>query len=181
MIVLREILGDAREPRFTDREVERLLVDSGDATKRRLRAVTDAGTDLAIDLEPRSFLCHGAVLADAGHRTVVVERKAEDAMVIRLSATLDPQERLRQALGLGHAIGNQHVPIEIEGDEIRVLITTSRDVVGKKIRVLGLGGAAVAFRLVRFAKVAPLKSPAHAHGEATTVDRAPAPSDTGGG
>ncbi len=163
MLLARGILGEVGEPRFAGRTVERLLLDSGDASKRRLRARTDEGTDIGVDLERGAYLKHGAVLADDGVRVVVVERKPEEAMVVRLAADLDPAERLRQAVRLGHAFGNQHVPLEVEESEIRIPITTSRQIVGETVRSLQLDGAEVSFELVQLGRDRPLQAPAHAH------------------
>ena len=163
MLVVREILGDADEPRFAGRDVEHLLVDSSDAQKSRLRARTDAGTDVALDLERGSYLRHGAVLDDDGARIVVVERKPEEAIVVRLSPSLELGELVRQAVRVGHAFGNQHVPVEVEGGQIRVPITTSREIAAETLRGLHLDGAEVSFELVRLGTHRPLQAPAHRH------------------
>src|SRR4051794_5788713 len=108
VLVVAELLGHETEPRFTDRRRERLTVAFADAGKRRLRATTDGGTDVAVDLPRGSFLADGAVLDDDGERLIVVERKAEEMVVIRLShgPTL-----LEQAVAIGNAFGNQHVSV----------------------------------------------------------------------
>jgi len=164
VLLVREILGDASEPRFAGRRVERLLVGSHDAAKRRLRGTTDADTDVAVDLERGSHLRHGAVLADDGSRIVVVERRLEEAMVVQLSPGLEPGELLAQAVLLGHAFGNQHVPVEVEDGEVRVPITTSRELAAETVRGLGLHGAEVTFGPVRLGCERPLSAPAHRHG-----------------
>ena len=50
---------------------------------------------------------------------------------------------------IGHAFGNQHVPIEVEGGEIRVPITTSPEIAARTVSALGLEGAEIALALVR--------------------------------
>lgn len=172
MLVVREILGDLDEPRFAGRRVERLMVGSADAAKRRLRARTDAGANVAVDLERGSYLRHGAVLADDGGSIVVVERKPEEAMIVRLSTCLPPAERMTQAVRIGHAFGNQHVPLEVEGDEIRVPITTSREIAVETVRRLGLREVEISFGLVQLARERPSSPPAHDHGRtlAQSVD-----------
>jgi urease accessory protein len=161
MLLVREILGDVDESRFAGRRVELVLINSADATKRRLRSSTNAGTDIAIDLPRGSYLRHGAVLAADDSRIVVIERKPEDAMVVRLSSVLAPGELLCEALRLGHAFGNQHVPLEVEGGEIHIPITTSREIAAHTVGSLNLNGAEVTFRLVQFAKDHPLQPTGH--------------------
>ena len=84
-------------------------------------------------------------------------------MVVRLAADLDPAERLRQSVRLGHAFGNQHVPLEVEEAEIRIPITTSREIVAETVRSLQLDGAAVSFEFVQLGRDRPLQAPAHPH------------------
>jgi urease accessory protein len=157
MLLAREILGDAGEPRFAGRRVERLRVDSAAAARRRLRATSDAGTDVAVDLERGAYLRDGAVLFDDGERIVVVERAPEEALVIRLAPGPD---LLARAVRLGHAFGNQHVPVEVEGDEIRVPITTSREIAEQTVRALGLDGVELTFAEVPLGRERP---PAQGH------------------
>jgi urease accessory protein len=162
MLLVREILGDAAEERFRGRHVERLPVGCHDASKRRLRVLTDSGTDVALDLERGSYLRHGAVLADDGERIVVVERAPEDAMIVRLAPGLGREELLAQAVRLGHAFGNQHVPVEVEDGEVRVPITTSRTIAADTVRSLGIDGE-VSFGSVRLGCERPLAISAHRH------------------
>jgi urease accessory protein len=164
MLVVRDILGRADEPRFAGRRVERLAVDSAAAAKRRLRGTTDCGTDVAVDVERGAYLADGAVLDDDGARIVIVERSPEEAFVIRLAPGLPREELVRQALRLGHAFGNQHVPVELEGEEIRGPVTTSREVVADTVHALVLDGAELDFASVPLARERALTSSAHHHG-----------------
>jgi urease accessory protein len=156
------ILGDRHEPRFRGRRIERLRVDSADAAKRILRRTTDAGSDMAIALPRGSYLADGAVLADDGKRIVVVERLPEAAMVVSFSPTLSRAQLLDAAVRIGHAFGNQHVPLEIEGDKIHIPVTTSAEVVRQTIARLGLSGVSTALASVPLARRHPLPI-GHAH------------------
>jgi urease accessory protein len=157
MLLVREILGDVCEPRFSGRRVERLCIDSAAAAKRRLRAPTDAGSDVAVDLERGVYLRDGAVLWDDGERVVVVERTAEPALVVRLAPGLD---LLARAVRLGHAFGNQHAPLEVVGDEVRVPITTSRELAEQTVRALGLESSEFTYAEIPLGRERPL---AHGH------------------
>jgi urease accessory protein len=158
-----EILGDDTDPRFAGRVRERLRVASHDAAKRRLRATTDAGTDIAVDLPRGSFLCHGAVIADDGARIVVVDRVPEEALVLRFSSELSRNDLVAAAARLGHAFGNQHVPIAAVAGEIRVPLTTSREIAARTVRALGLDGVDIRFEFVRLAAERPLTATPHLH------------------
>jgi urease accessory protein len=159
MLLAREILGDACEPRFARRRIERVSVDSASAVKRRLRLVTDAGSEVAVDLDRGSYLRHGAVLLDDGERLVVVDRAPEPALVVRLAPGPD---LVAHAVRLGHAFGNQHVPIEVEGNEIRVPITTSREIVERTVRGLGVTMLDLTFDKVPLGRDRPLER-GHTH------------------
>lgn len=151
MLVVREIIGRLEEDRFAERSVERVLVDRADAGKARLRIRTDAGTDVGIVLARGAFLADGAVLADDGERIIVVKRAPEEVAVVRLHARAGP-DLLADAVRLGHAFGNQHVPVEVSGDEVVIPVTTSRDVVAETVEGLGLARAALRFESRPFAR-----------------------------
>ncbi len=158
----KNILGDEGDPKFDGRAVERVRVGSQDAGKRRLRAATDRGTDFAIDLPRGAYLRHGAVLFDDGQRIVVVERAPEEALVLRFNDRLDRERLAAEAVALGHAFGNQHVPLEIVDGNVRLPLTTSRDIALETIRSLGLEGVEASFELVRLGCDRPLPR-GHAH------------------
>ena len=151
-----EIVGEVDDPRFAGRLIERVVVASSDAAKRRLRAVGDRGTDVAVDLPRGSYLRHGAVLADDGERVIAVERAPEEAIVIRLDPLRESRELVACATRIGHAFGNQHVPVEVEDCEIRAPVTTSREIAEQTVRGLELSGVAIEFRSVRLGCRVPL-------------------------
>lgn len=129
-IVVTEILGSAGEPYFAGRREDRLLVAWNDASKSRLRALTESGRDVAVILPRGAYLRSGAVLTDDGQTITIVARSPERALVVDLD---DPGLAAR----IGHAFGNQHVPIDIVGDELRVPITTSEALATETVRRLG--------------------------------------------
>lgn len=140
MVTVGEILGDRDDARFRGRQVERVLVDSADAAKRILRRTTDAGTDVAISLPRGSYLADDAVLADDGQRIIVVQRRPEPALLVSFSPELDRTALLDAAVRIGHAFGNQHVPVEVDGNIVRVPITTSGELARETIARLELPG-----------------------------------------
>lgn len=85
-------------------------------------------------------------------------------MVVRLAADLDPSVRLAQAVRLGHAFGNQHVPLEVEEGDVRIPVTTSREVVAGTVASLGLDGAEVSFEVAQLGRERPLQTSPHAAG-----------------
>lgn len=163
------VLGLVHEQRFAGKSVERVAINSADATKRRLRCRTDAGSDVAIDVPRGTYLEDGAVLVEDGERIVVVVREPEEALVIRLSATLGRAELVRQAALIGHAFGNQHVPVEVVGGALLVPITTSRAIAAATLGRLELPGVESSIDLVALARTRPLV-PQHAHNHGSAAD-----------
>lgn len=155
MILVREILGHVGDQRFAGRQIDRLPVAHAEAARSRFRARTEAGTDVGIALPRGAYLAEGAVLADDGERIVVVERTPEEVAVVRLDAAADCAPAVADAVRLGHAFGNQHVPLEVTGDEVLIPVTTSRDVVAETVRTLGLTRAALSFDSRPFARQRP--------------------------
>lgn len=138
MLLIREILGREDEARFAVRQVEYVEVTWDEASKRRLRRMTDAGTDVAIDLPRGAYLADGSVLHDDGERIVVARRRLEQALLVRFDCTAPAEHLVEQALRLGHALGNQHVPMDIAGAEAQVPLTTSEEVARATLGALGL-------------------------------------------
>ena len=172
MIVARAILGHRDEARFAARTLEALPVSSRDAERRRLHGVTSAGTEVRIDLVAGEFLRHGAVLADDGSRAIVVERVPEDVVVVRLDERAPAGDLAAAAFAIGHALGNQHVPMEIQGTQVHVPITTSPQLALDTIRGIAPASASVGVETVRLAADRPVWSPrrpgghGHDHGGA---------------
>lgn len=156
MLVVHEILGRRDEPRFAGRRVEPLRVDWDEAAKRRLRRETDSGTDVAIALPRGSYLSDGAVLDDDGRRIIVAERREERALVVSFDTGIPAQRLAEQALRLGHAFGNQHAPVEIDGAEVRVALTTSEEIARATVDGLGLDAVRTEVRSVALARDRPL-------------------------
>lgn len=164
MLTVHGIIGTIDEARFRGRVVEHLVVESAEAARPRLRRLTDRGTDVAVDLPRGTYLREGAVLLDDGERIIVVERKPEDAAIVRFPRSLAREDLICDAVRLGHAFGNQHVPLEVEDGEVRIPVTTSRDVVLETMRTAGVGADAVRFGRLALGRDRPLAAPSHGHG-----------------
>jgi urease accessory protein len=161
--MLDAILGDHDDPAFAARERDELRVTWAEAGRRRLRRATASGRDAAVDLPRGAFLADGAVLHDDGARIIVVARTPEPALVIRISDALEPDERVRRAALLGHAFGNQHVPVDVDGSDLRVPLTTSETVARLTVDALRLDGLSVTVEEVALARRAPLHATGHGH------------------
>jgi urease accessory protein len=167
MVRAHRILGSVADPAFAGRRVVTVSVAWDEATRRRLRRTAADGTDVTIALTEDDYLADGAVLDDDGERVVAVTRSPEPAVVVRLNLGLPPRRLVEQALMLGHAFGNQHVPMESEGDQVRIPLTTSESVARATVDALGLRGATVSIEEVALARFSPLGAVhSHRHGDA---------------
>jgi urease accessory protein len=162
-LLIREILGQTDDAGFVGRRRDPMSVASDEARRRRLRGVTAGGTSVALDLPRGSFLHDRAVLHDDGATIIVVERAVEPALVVRVDPALSREVALGQAARVGHWAGNQHLLVETAGDEIRVRIATTPELMLRAAQALGLTGAEIRVASVAFACDQP-PSLAHAHG-----------------
>jgi urease accessory protein len=157
------VLGRVEDPRFAGRRIVAVPVAWDEASRRRLRRAAADGTDVAIELSSGGYLADGAVLDDDGERVVVVVRPPEPALVIELDLGAPAATLVEQALLIGHAFGNQHVPVELGGNEVRVPLTTSEAVAVGTVDALELEGILVAVRDVALGLRRPLTI-GHGHG-----------------
>ena len=162
-LVCQEILGDRLDAAFAGRRVDAVAINAADASKRRLRVVSKGGADLAIDLPRGGYLRDGAVLADDGERIVTISRTPEEVMRVTIGPALADASRVAAALRVGHAFGNQHVPVEVAGDELLVPITTSREIALRTLEALHLEGVEAQFELRPLACEHPLSGHGHSH------------------
>jgi urease accessory protein len=115
MLTVTKIVGPATEPSLADKLhrlehdhcVETLLVERDDTLRRRLRAKTDKGTDIAIALEQGDRLADGAVLFLDEGRAIVLRVTQERWL------RLQPRDA-DAALELGYCAGNNHWRVRYE-------------------------------------------------------------------
>jgi len=122
MITVTRILGNASEPAMAERlhelehrsQLEILVIDRENALRRRLRAKTDKGTDIAIALSNET-LAHGTVVLLEENRAVVVYLKEEGWL------RLQPRDAAA-ALELGYSAGNHHWRVRFAQDALLVAL-----------------------------------------------------------
>ena len=95
-------------------DFERLVVSRAEMGRSRLRRQTTGGTDVGLLLEGGAALRNGDVLS-GGPKPIVVEQLPEKVVTVRPRDGANAPESL--AL-VGHAIGNRHRPISLEGGAV---------------------------------------------------------------
>lgn len=142
MILVERIAGNEKEPewreRLADAETDIVRLSQWEAQKNRLRKTTEKGLSLAVSLERGALLRDGDILFWNMNRRHAVICRIDlcDVLIIephRLDE-LSPEQLFRQAVRLGHALGNQHWPAVVRAHRVYVPITTDRDVIRSVMR-----------------------------------------------
>lgn len=136
MKIHTEILGNTGtgewRRKLQDAECEIVELDQWTAQKSRLVGRSDRGNEYAVALSRHRQLLDGDILEydPQSRRAVVVRIKLNDVMVADLGAltSLQPEEILRTAFELGHAVGNQHWPAVVKGTDVYIPLTVDRKV-----------------------------------------------------
>jgi urease accessory protein len=93
--------------------IEYLVLAQADSQRRRLRVISDGGTDCAIALPGSERLEDGSVLFIDEHRAIVVR-------IDKVSwLTVEPLS-LASAIQLGHLAGSMHWRVKFDGDRLRI-------------------------------------------------------------
>ncbi len=102
--------------------VEKITISRPESERLRMRKSTNAGADVGLAMPAGTRLRHGDVvyLAD---RMMVIDIEPEKVAVVRLKDT-----DARTAVLVGHAIGNLHRPIKVEGSRIILPIQSDDEI-----------------------------------------------------
>jgi len=121
MLLLNEILGSSSDESLSGQlhdlehrgAVEYISLSSTDIARRRLRTVTDQGTECGIALSREQKLANGAVLFLDEHKAIVI-RVEEESWLILVPTDAEA------ALELGYHAGNLHWRIRFDGTRLLV-------------------------------------------------------------
>lgn len=134
MIVAREILGTIEElaeerERHEERgTLETVPVSERERNRSRFKTELGDGTELGVVLGDRE-LSPGDVLVASDDRMVVVEFEHREVLVVSV-----PEMGWREALELGHHMGNQHWELAVRGDELLIPIARERRLMERTLR-----------------------------------------------
>ncbi len=109
--------------------VETIRLSSADMHRRRLRAVTDRGTECAIALPRSQKLEDGAVLWLDLKRAVVVKMKESFWLLF------EPKDTAA-ALELGYLAGNMHWQVELNEGLMRVGVNGNKEAILRRVAPL---------------------------------------------
>lgn len=143
MDLVTHIIGDAGEAAHHDAlhalehrgAVERVTLPRADLARRRLRATTDKGAEIAIALPRSATLFHNALLLLTEDRAVILRVEAETWLTLR------PRDAAA-ALALGYHAGNLHWRVRFDGPLLKVAVETELDAYLARLDGFLLSGAA---------------------------------------
>jgi|SRR6056297_3737245 len=157
-------LAAAVDGHEAERTLERVVLDSADRRKSRLRVETDAGTDLGV-LVDKPELAAGDVLVCDDDRAVVVAFESREAFVIEL-----PESTPAATVELGHRIGNQHWDIAIEDRTVYIPVEADRAIIEDVLGPYLPAGAETWYETVDADRFVDEASAAAAHGHGSDHD-----------
>ena len=165
MLVIESILGNVTDSAWKERlasaQIDRVTMDQWEAQKSRFRKISDGGTEVAVSLDRGIALKDGDILMwdDAVNTAVVAHILLKDVLIIDMSAlpAEDPELLLRTAVELGHAIGNQHWPAVVKGNQVYVPLSVDRKVMASVMKTHAFQG--ITYEFVPGSEVIPYLAP----------------------
>ena len=109
---------------------ESIRVNRMEAQRVRMRKTSSKGTDIALTLAPGTKLRHGDVLMVANDKMITIELEPENLAVIQVKNNIHEHhdDAIQIPATIGHAIGNLHRPIKLEGRKIYFPIQTDSEI-----------------------------------------------------
>ena len=107
---------------------ESIRINRIEAQRVRMRKTSSKGTDIALIMTPGTKLRHGDVLLVTNDKMVIMELEPENVAVIQVKDNIPEHDAVQVPVTIGHAIGNLHRPIKLEGRKIYFPIQTDSEI-----------------------------------------------------
>lgn len=112
MIVVSEIVRNAKGEDLSSKEIDFFDIEWFESTRKLLRKVSQKGKEVGLRILKENFrLKHYDVLWEDGDKVLLVNVLPADAVVVQ-------PKTMREMGTICFEIGNQHIPIFIENDEV---------------------------------------------------------------
>jgi urease accessory protein len=144
MLLADTCLGHREDVRVDLDGTRSVTLTDEERRRSRVRTTTDDGTDLGIVVG--TVLGDGDVLATEGGERIVVSLASTTALVVDLRAASDAD--LTAAVALGHAAGNRHWDLAVDGGRAYFPVTAERERMESEIRPHLPAGATIRFDTV---------------------------------
>jgi urease accessory protein len=107
---------------------ESIRINRMEAQRVRMRKRSSKGTDIALTMSPGTRLRHGDVLMVANDKMITIELEPENLAVIQVKDNIHEHDAVQVPVTIGHAIGNLHRPIKLEGRKIYFPLQTDSEI-----------------------------------------------------
>ena len=107
---------------------ESIRINRIEAQRVRMRKRSSKGTDIALIMAPGTKLRHGDVLLVTNDKMVIMVLEPENLAVIQVKENIPEYDAVQVPVTIGHAIGNLHRPIKLEGRKIFFPIQTDSEI-----------------------------------------------------
>ena len=107
---------------------ESIRINRMEAQRVRMRKRSSKGTDIALTMTPGTRLRHGDILLLANDKMITIELEPENLAVIEVKDNIHKHDAVEVPATIGHAIGNLHRPIKLEGRKIYFPIQTDSEI-----------------------------------------------------
>jgi urease accessory protein len=107
---------------------ESIRINRMEAQRVRMRKRSSKGTDIALTMTPGTRLRHGDILMLANDKMITIELEPENLAVIEVKDNIHEHDAVEVPATIGHAIGNLHRPIKLEGRKIYFPIQTDSEI-----------------------------------------------------
>ena len=107
---------------------ESIRINRIEAQRVRMRKRSSKGTDIALTTTPGTRLRHGDVLMAGNDKMITIELEPENLAVVEVRDNIHEHDAVQVPVTIGHAIGNLHRPIKLEGRKIYFPIQTDSEI-----------------------------------------------------
>ena len=107
---------------------ESISINRMEAQRVRMRKRSSKGTDIALTTTPGTRLRHGDVLMAGNDKMITIELEPENLAVVEVKDNIHEHDAVQVPVTIGHAIGNLHRPIKLEGRKIYFPIQTDSEI-----------------------------------------------------
>jgi len=107
---------------------ESIRINRMEAQRVRMRKRSSKGTDIALTTTPGTRLRHGDVLMAGNDKMITIELEPENLAVVEVRDNIHEHDAVQVPVTIGHAIGNLHRPIKLEGRKIYFPIQTDSEI-----------------------------------------------------
>ena len=137
MITINSIIGNLyhdsnlrkRYEEMSSRSLcESIRINRMEAQRVRMRKRSSKGTDIALTTTPGTRLRHGDVLMAGNDKMITIELEPENLAVVEVKDNIHEHDAVQVPVTIGHAIGNLHRPIKLEGRKIYFPIQTDSEI-----------------------------------------------------